>query len=140
MKRNSIVEPVSECRTDDQELLEETRDAATDLGGAVLSDVDRCDAGHASNTEASDEAADVDLADMVKRRDLDDGADEENNCKPQERSLATQLVVGIRGKDGAEETTCCEQGNNVLGNVGVCLVGESSGGKRQSKVCFEALK
>ena len=140
MQRHTIVEPVSKGRTDDQELLEKTSDAATDFSGAVLSDVDGCDAGHATNTETSNETTDIDLADVVERRDLDNCADEEDECESQERFLATKPIVGKRGEDCTEEAACCEQGNNILGDMGVCLAGESGGRKGQVEVNLEALE
>lgn len=140
MQRYSIVEPVSKSRTNNQEFLEETRDAASNTWWAVLSNVNRRNAGHATDTETSDETTTIDLADMVKRSDLDDCTDHEDDGETQKRVLATEPVVEDGCEDCAEETACCEQGNNVLGDVGVGLAGESGGGCWQSEVRFEALE
>lgn len=67
MQRHSIVEPVSKGRSNDQEFLEKTSNAASDFRGAVFSDVDWGDAGHATNAKTCDESADIDLADVVER-------------------------------------------------------------------------
>ena len=140
MQRHTIVEPVSKGRTDDQELLEKTSDAASDFRRAVLSDVDWGNAGHATDAKTCNESADIDLADVVKRCDLDHGTDHEDDGEAQERNPATKFVVCVRGKNGAEEATGCEEGDNVLGDVSVSLAGKSSGGQWQSEVDFEALE
>jgi hypothetical protein len=140
MQRHSVVEPVRKGGTNDQEFLEESRDSPSNTRGAVLSHVYWSDARHASNPETGDEATTIDLANMVKRCDLDNGTEHENNCESQKRPLATELVVEDGGKYGAKEATCCEQGNNILGDVCVCLAGKSSGSRWQSEIVFEALQ
>ena len=76
----------------------------------------------------------------MKRCDLDHGTDHEDDGEAQERNPATKFVVCVRGKNGAEEATGCEEGDNVLGDVSVSLAGKSSGGQWQSEVDFEALE
>jgi hypothetical protein len=81
MKGHSIVEPVSTSRTNNQEFLEETRDAASNFVCAVLRHVDGCNTGHSTNTKTSNKSASVNLANVVKRCDLDDSTDQEDNCE-----------------------------------------------------------
>ena len=108
MQRHSVVEPVRKGGTNNQEFLEEARDSPSNTRGAVLSHVYWSDARHASNPETGDEATTIDLANMVKRCDLDHGTEHENNCESQKRPLATKLVVEDGSKYGAKEATCGE--------------------------------
>lgn len=71
---------------------------------------------------------------------MDHGTDHKDDCEAQERILATKFVVCVRGKNGTEEATGCEEGDNILGDVSVGLASKSSGGQWQSEVDFEALE
>ena len=130
--------PVSERAANDEKLLEETRDAATDCRRAVLRNEDRRDARHASNADTCNDSASVDLTDGMVCGRLDGSPDQENEGEGHERVATTKLLVCDRSADGAEEATSCEQRDDVGGDLGVLGVCEAALGGREAEVFLEA--
>lgn len=68
---------------------------------------------------------------------LNRSADEEDDREEHERVPASKTVVEERGADGAEETACCEERDDIGGDLGVVVGGEAGGVCGEAEVFFE---
>lgn len=134
MQRHAVVEPVGESASDDEKLLEQTGDTATDGRRAVLANKDGRDGGHATDAKAGNDTAAVDLANCVARAHLDSRADEEDDGKEHEGVASAEAFVEESRRDGAEEAAGREQGHDVGGYMSVFGGGEAARVCRQTKV------
>lgn len=119
MQRHAVVEPVRKGASDDEKLLEQTGDTATDGRRAVLTNKDGSDGGHATDAEAGNDTAAVDLANVVLGARLNGRADEEDDGEEHEGVASAEAFVEESRRDGAEEAAGCEQGHDVGGYMGV---------------------
>lgn len=132
VQRHAVVEPVGKGASDDQKLLEQTGDTATDGRRAVLADEDGRDGGHATDAEAGNDTAAVDLANGVARARLDGRANEEDYGEEHEGVASAEAFVEESGRDGAEEAAGREQRHDVGSYMGVF------GGREAARVCGQA--
>ena len=121
-KGEILTKPVSKSATDDQHLLEQTRNATADLGGCGFGDEDRHDGTASTDSHSSYDATCVDQGDIVVRARLQRGSDEEDAAEAHESVQPTPFLVDERGADGTKEGSSCEERDHVGRDGGVLFV------------------
>ena len=156
VERDAVVEPVGDHDTEDDELLEQTRDTATHVGGRVFCDKDGGDTCHATDANwyrsssamihhtrsrlltSSNDTSTVDLANVVMSTSLYGSTYQEDDSVEDKGSLASEAVIQKGGEDGAEEGTGSQQTDDVGRDVSVLRAGESGLVNRETIILLEA--
>jgi hypothetical protein len=135
--QHGLTKPVSESATNNQHLLEQTRNATADLGRSSLGNEDRHDRTATTDSHSSNDATCVDQGDVVVCSGLQGGSDIEDPAKAHESVQPAPFFVDESRGDGAEEGSGCEERYDVGGDGGVLLVGETVAAVREAEVVLE---
>jgi hypothetical protein len=135
--RHKLTKPVSESATDNQHLLEQTRNTTADLGRRSFGNENRHDRTAATDSHSSNNATCVDQGDIVVCSGLQGGSDIEDPAEAHESVQAAPFLVDESRGDGAEEGSGCEEGHDVGGDGGVLFVGETVAAVREAEVVLE---
>lgn len=139
-KGYTIVQPIGKCRTDDQELLEETGDTSTYFSRCILRDKDRSDGRHATDTQASNDTTGIDHTDFMVCCSLDGCTDEKDDGEEHERVTTTKALVQVCGSNRTEEASGGQERYNVGRDGRILVAGETRSVGRKAKVFFESLQ
>jgi hypothetical protein len=132
-----LTKPVSKSASNNQHLLEQTRNATTNLRRSSLRNEDRHDSTATTDSHTSNNATGVDQGDVVVCSGLHGGSDIEDAAEAHESVQAAPFLVDESRGDGAEEGSGCEERDDVGGDGGVLLVGEAVAAVGEAEVVFE---
>lgn len=113
MQGYTIVQPIGEGTSNDQELLEHSSNSASNAWGAVLAHEHGRNTGHSTNSQASYDTATIDLSNVMLRSNLNSGSDKKYDGEDHQCIASANALVKGGSEDGAEEAARGQQGHDI---------------------------